>query len=77
MRRMHSLASVASMIVINVVVLRPARLVLRWVTAYADKPHRYLTSDVKSRDSVLSQDSLETHIGCLGLRLDVVVLSIS
>jgi len=41
-------------------------------------------SDVKSRDSVLSQDSLETHFGCLGLvdwchglDLDVVDLSIS
>ena len=47
-----------------------------------------INSDVKSRDSVLSQDSLETHFGCLslglvdwclglGLGLDVVVLSIS
>ena len=45
-----------------------------------------IVSDVKSRDSVLSQDSLETHFGCLGLGLvgwciglglDVVVLSIS
>jgi len=34
-------------------------------------------SDVKSQDSVLSQDSLETHFGCLGHGLDVVVLSIS
>jgi len=36
-----------------------------------------ICSDVKSLDSVLSQDSLETHFGCLGLGLDVVVLSIS
>ena len=51
------------------------------------KAHIWLAiseSDVKSRDSVLSQDSLETHFGCpglvdwcLGLGLDVVVLSIS
>jgi len=43
-------------------------------------------SNVKSRQSVLFQDSLETHFGCfdlglvgwcLGLGVDVVVLSIS
>ena len=28
-----------------------------------------LVSDVKLRDRVLSQDSLETHFGCLGLGL--------
>ena len=46
--------------------------------------HVQAGSDIKSRDSVLSQDSLETHFGCLslvdwclGLGLDVVVLSIS
>jgi len=42
--------------------------------------------DVKSRDSILSQDSFETNFGCiglglvgwcLGLGLDVIVLSIS
>jgi len=40
--------------------------------------HSLNTSDVKSGDSALSQDSLETHFGCigLGLGLDVVVLSI-
>jgi len=29
-----------------------------------------VTSDVTCRDSVLSQDSLDTHFGCLGLGLE-------
>ena len=45
-----------------------------------------LFSDIKSPDSVLSQNCLETHFGCLGLiledwclglGLDIIVLSIS
>ena len=39
------------------------------------RPSLHMRSDVKSWDSVSSQDSLETHFGSLGL--DVVVLSIS
>ena len=33
-----------------------------------------MSSDVKSRDSVLPQDSLETVCRCLGLRIGVLVL---